>query len=201
MPGPPPAAQSTCKLLTCPCPVSPAGPLPGPALPRPTPTWTHACPLVPLAAPHICQPFPSLPRPCPSGAQHLGCLLLIGYFPLQPGPSRPVLCPGTSASPFGGGLLCCGSGDCPQVTLCLCTACLGVCSPHPGRGLQRKAGSSHPTGAALPALWPGGALHQRHRQCRGPADAVSAAATPAQDPLIFPPGGGGSGLVTGWVWV
>ena len=55
---------------------------------------------------------------------------------------------------------------------------LGVRGPHPGRGLQGEAGGGCPAGAALPALRPGGALHQCHRQRRGPEDPVSAERAP-----------------------
>lgn len=74
---------------------------------------------------------------------------------------------------------------------------LGVHGSHPGRGVQRKAGGGHPAGATLPALWPGGALHQRHRQRRGPEDTVSAAsALTPHFPEVWP----GDGLGVGWGW-
>lgn len=74
----PPTTQSTCKSLPCPCPVSPAGPLLGPAF-----TQTHLDPPLPLCSAGHPPTLVSLFPPCP-GSAHLGpstwaaCLLPMG---------------------------------------------------------------------------------------------------------------------------
>lgn len=133
------------------------------------------------------------PRPCPAPLPRLRRPTLVFSVPWPPTtPARPsfpvhlgpntwaafsclVMFPCSLAPP---GLLCAqkhlhlpslwrchgGSEGCPPIRLCSSAARLGIRSPHPGRGLQRKAGGGHPTGPALPALRPGGALHQCHCQ-------------------------------------
>lgn len=150
--------------------------------PAPLPNLPHL--RCPLAAPHTARPSLSV---------HLGPNTWAAF-------SRLVMFPCSLAPP---GPLCTqkhlhlpslwrchgGSEGSPPIRLCSSAARLGIRSAHPGRSLQRKAGGGHPAGPALPALRPGGALHQCHRQRRGPEDAVSTTtAAPARDPLTFPQG-------------
>lgn len=134
------------------------------------------------ALPHILLPGPHLPGPClpstpclaptcpiPAVAQHLGCLLCAGSSPTAWSPGLGHAQDGAPLPLLG----TVGRSGCPR-SLLSSVACLSVCGACPGRGLQREAGGGHPTGAALPALWPRGALHQRYCQRRGAADTVSA---------------------------